>query len=148
DCTRGAIFAAITRQLFWAYVSRGDSAAAMAESKLLEHLDPTARMELADKQSTAIEKARGRLARVNSAREQGIDADSARSPAGGKTLLDLGDGRYVYRWQNEFAIDYNALVPDGHEVGQMGGKIAALEHHGANVVLRFQDEVSQWQEST
>jgi hypothetical protein len=147
DCTRGVLFAAITKQLFWAYVSRGDSAAAMAESKLLEHLDPNAQQEIATKQSDAIMKARGRSERVASAREQGIDADAARSTANGQ-LLDLGDGRYVYRWSNEFQIAYEALVPEGHEVGSVGGKVAALEKRGNGVLVRFQDEVSSSTEGT
>jgi len=64
DCTRGVIFAAITKQLFWAYVSRGDAPAAMAESKLLEHLDPTAQQLIAKQQEDAIDKAIGRVSRV------------------------------------------------------------------------------------
>ena len=130
DCTRGVVFAAITKQLFWAYVARGDSAAAMAESKLLDHLDPTAQQEIATKQSEQIIKAMGRTHRVASAREQGIDADTASSTANGK-LLDLGDGRYVYEWKDDFKIYYEALVPDGTEVGHVGGKVAALEKKGA-----------------
>jgi hypothetical protein len=147
DCTRGAVFAAITKQLFWAYVARGDSAAAMAESKLLDHLDPTAQQEIATKQSEQIGKAMGRTHRVASAREQGIDADTASSTANGK-LLDLGDGRYVYEWKDDFKIYYQALVPDGNEVGHVGGKVAALERKGANVLVRFQDEFSSDTEGT
>jgi hypothetical protein len=147
DCTRGVVFAAITKQLFWAYVARGDSAAAMAESKLLDHLDPTAQQEIATKQSEQIGKAMGRTHRVASAREQGIDADTASSTANGK-LLDLGDGRYVYEWKDDFKIYYQALVPDGNEVGHVGGKVAALEKKGANVLVRFQDEFSSDTEGT
>jgi len=147
DCTRDAIFSSITKQLFWSYVSRGDSAAAMAESKLLEHLDPTAQQEIATKQSDAIEKARGRLARVEQARQQGVDAEAARSTANGK-LLDLGDGRYVYTYKDDFKISWESLVPDGHEVGHVGGKVAALEKKGANMLVRFQDELSSSTEST
>lgn len=147
DCTRGVVFAAITKQLFWAYVSRGDSAAAMAESKLLEHLDPTAQQEIATKQSDQIGKAMSRTHRVASAREQGIDADTASSTANGK-LLDLGDGRYVYTWNSEFRIDYEALVPEAQEVGHVGGKVAALERKGPNMLVRFQDELSSDTEGT
>lgn len=147
DCTRGVVFAAITKQLFWAYVSRGDSAAAMAESKLLEHLDPTAQQEIATKQSDQITKVLGRTHRVASAREQGIDADTASATANGK-LLDLGDGRYVYRWSDEFKIYYEALVPEAQEVGHVGGKVASLERKGATMLVRFQDEVSSDTEGT
>ena len=147
DCTRGVVFAEFTKQLFWAYVSRGDAAAAMAESKLLDHLDPTAQQDIAQKQSDAIGKALGRTHRVASAREQGIDADTASSTANGK-LLDLGDGRYVYTWKDDFKIYYEALVPDAGEVGHVGGKVAALERKGANMLVRFQDEVSSDTEST
>ena len=146
-CTKDAIFAGITKQLFWGYVSRGDAAAAMAESKLLDKLEPSAAVEIATKQEAAIDKARGRLERVSAARNQGIDADAARSTANG-TVLDLGDGHYVYRWSSEFAIDWNALVPDGHEVGKVGGKIASLESRGANTFVRFQDDVSSYAEDT
>jgi hypothetical protein len=147
DCTRGVVFAALTKQLFWAYVSRGDSAAAMAESKLLDHLDPTAPQEIAQKQSEQIGNALGRSHRVVSAREQGIDADTASSTANGK-LLDLGDGRYIYRWKDDFKIYYQALVPDAQQVGHVGGKVATLEKKGANVLVRFQDEVSSAKEGT
>jgi hypothetical protein len=147
DCTRGPIFAAITKQLFWAYVSRGDAPAAMAESKLLEHLDPTAQQVIAKQQEEAIDKAVNRVSRVNRAREQGIDAEAARSTANG-ALVDFGDGRYVYRWASDFAIDYNALVPDGHEVGHIGGKVASLERRGANMLVRFADDVSSYTEDT
>lgn len=147
DCTRDVVFAAITKQLFWSYVSRGDSAAAMAESKLLEHLDPTAQQEIAQKQSDTIQKARGRTERVASAREQGLDADTARSTANGK-LLDLGDGRYVYTYKDDFKIYWESLVPEGHEVGHVGGKVAGLEKKGANMLVRFQDELSSTTEST
>jgi hypothetical protein len=87
------------------------------------------------------------VSRVEHAREQGIDADAARSTANG-SLLDYGDGRYVYRWASDFAIDYNALIPDGHEVGHIGGKVASLERRGANMLVRFADEVSFSTEST
>jgi len=147
DCTRTVVFAAITKQLFWAYVSRGDSAAAMAESKLLEHLDPTAQQEIATKQSEQIQKALGRTHRVASAREQGLDADTASATANGK-LLDLGTGRYVYTWKDEFKIYYEALVPESGEVGHVGGKVAALERKGGNMIVRFQDEVSSDTEGT
>ena len=148
DCTRDVIFASITRQLFWAFVSRGDGPGAMAESKLFAHLEPTAAEEIAKKQSEAIEAAVGRVARVAHAREQGVDPDAARSTAHG-SLLELGDGRYVYRGSRDgFGFDWAALVPDGHEVGQFGGKVAALDRKGANVVIRFQDIVSSWSEGT
>ncbi|MEP6861804.1 MAG: hypothetical protein ABJE66_14350 [Deltaproteobacteria bacterium] len=147
DCTRGVVFAAITKQLFWAYVARGDAAAAMAESKLLDHLDPTAQQEIATKQSDQIIKAMGRTHRVASAREQGIDADTASSTANGK-LLDLGDGRYIYEWKDDFKIYYEALIPDGSEVGHVGGKVAALEKKGGNILVRFQDEFSSDTEGT
>ena len=134
------MFAAITKQLFWAYVSRGDSAAAMAESKLLEHLDPTAQRRSRRSRASDPEGA-GRTARVAQAREQGLDADTASSTANGK-LLDLDDGRYVYEWKGEFKIYWESLIPDGHDVGHVGGKVAALERKGATILVRFQDELS------
>ena len=56
--------------------------------------------------------------------------------------------RYVYRWNDDFKIYYQALVPDGNEVGHVGGKVAALEKKGANVLVRFQDEMSSDTEGT
>lgn len=152
DCTHDAIFTEITKQLFYAYVARGDSASAMAEAKLLEHPDPTAAEEIAKKQSEAIQKAEARLGRVEQARAQGVDPDVARSTAQG-TVLDLGDGthdtRYVYEPSEDFAIRWEALVPDGREVGQFHGKVAGLEPKAGNLVLvRFADEVSSYEEST
>lgn len=142
-CTRGPIFAAITRQLFWAHVSRGDAAAAKAEAKVLAKLDPTAAEEIATQQAAAIGDAIGRVARVEQARAQGVDADAARTTAHG-ALLDLDDGRYVYRWHRDFAIHWEALVPDGAGVGHFAGKIAGIDRRGAIATVRFQDVVNKW----
>ena len=60
--------------------------------------------------------------------------------------MDLGDGRYVYRFAHDMDIDYAALVPD--KVGQAGGKVAAIDKHGALAVVRFADDVSSWTEGT
>jgi hypothetical protein len=152
DCTRDVLFTEITKQLFYAYVARGDSASAMAEAKLLEHPDPTAAEEIAKKQTDAINKAAARLGRVEAAREQGVDADVARSTAQG-SVVDLGDGRhdtrYIYEPSEEFEIHWEALVPDGRELGQFHGKIAGIEPRPGNLVLvRFADEVSSYEEST
>ncbi|HUJ58713.1 MAG TPA: hypothetical protein VLX92_09480 [Kofleriaceae bacterium] len=150
SCTKDAIFAEITRQLFWAQVSRGDAPAAMAEAKLLDKLDPTAQEEIATRQAAAIEKAAGRLERVKAARAQGVDAEAASSTAQG-TVIDLGDGRgdlgYVYRGSRDAAIHYDALVPD-RGVGGFSGTISGLEPHGDKVVIRFADVVSSWSEGT
>jgi hypothetical protein len=148
DCSRDTLFVAITRQLFWAYVARGESTAAAAEARLLEHVDPTAAEEIATKQTAAIGKLAGRLARVTRAREQGIDADTARSTAQGNPVFDLGDARYVYHWDNEFKIDWEALVPEGHEVHAIEGVVAGVERHGDKIVIAFRDEVSSWSEGT
>jgi len=147
DCTRSPIFAAITKQLFWAHVSRGDGAAAKAESKLLDRLDPSAAQEIAEAQAHAIDDARARVARVASARAQGVDADAARATANG-ARLDLGDGRYVYRGHRDFTIHWESLVPDGKGIGQFEGKVAAVDRRGPVAMVRFQDLVSSWQEGT
>src|SRR5262249_18917347 len=47
---------------------------------------------------------------------------------------------YMYRWDDELAIDYEKMVPD--KVEQAGGKVAALERRGKAVIVRMQDEVS------
>ena len=126
DCTRDMLFAALTKQLFWAYASARDAPAAMAETKLLDKLDPSAQLEIADKQTKAIEAARARLARVESARKQGVDAESARATANG-SVLELGDGRYVYRWHQDFKIYWESLIPNHQSVGHIDGKVAALD---------------------
>jgi hypothetical protein len=146
DCTRGPLFSAITKQLFWAHVSRGDAPAAMVEAKLLEKLEPSAAEEIADKQEKASGDAIPRLARVKSARDLGGDGAAARSTAHG-TVLDLGDGRYVYRPSEDFAIAWESLVPDPH-LASVDGKVAGVERHGASVVVRFRDEVSSYSEGT
>lgn len=146
DCTHGAIFAGITKQLFWSYVSRGDAPAATAEAKLLDKLDPTAAEEIADKQSKMIEAARGRVERVRRAREQGVDAESARSTANG-SVVDFGDGRYLYRWNRDFRIDWESLIPNG-QVGPIEGKVAGVDRRGNQITIRFQDIVSSWSEET
>jgi len=146
DCTGGTIFAAITKQLFWSYVSRGDAPAATAEAKLLDKLDPSAAIEIGTQQAKMITEAAGRLGRVQRAREQGIDADAARSTANG-TVTDFGDGRYVYDWNDEFTIHWPSLIPSG-QVGPIEGKVAGFDRKGGQVTIRFQDEVSSWEEST
>lgn len=148
DCSRTPLFVAMTRQLFWAYVARGESAAAMAEAKLMEHVDPTAAEEIATKQTAAIAKLAGRLTRVNRAREQGIDADTARSTAQGNQVFDLGDGRYVYQWASEFKIDWEALVPEAHELRAVDGIVTGIERRGDKLVIAFRDQVSSWSEGT
>jgi hypothetical protein len=147
DCTHDAIFRAITEQLFWGYATRGDGPGAMIEAKLLDHPEPSAAQEIADEQGAAISRIRGRLARVSAAREQGIDADTARATARGATF-DLGEGRYVYRWDDELKIDWLALVPDAQDVGSFEGKVAELDRKGDHVLVRFHDQVSSWEEST
>ncbi|MBA3498746.1 MAG: hypothetical protein H0T65_00115, partial [Deltaproteobacteria bacterium] len=146
DCTSGTIFAAMTKQLFWAYVSRGDAPAATAEAKLLDKLDPSAAMEIGDKQQKLIAEAQGRVGRFKNAREQGIDPDAARSTANG-TITDFGDGRYVYDWHGDYKIHWPSLIPDG-KVGPIEGKVAALDRRGKDVTIRFQDRVSSYSEST
>ncbi len=147
ECTKDVVFATITKQLFWAYVARGDSPAAMAEAKLLEKLDKSAAEDIADKQEAAIGKARSKLQRISSARDQGIDEDTARSTARGK-VFDLDDGRYVYAWNSEFAISWQALVPEAGELAVFEGKIAAIATQGGTATIRFSDEVSSVTEST
>jgi len=147
DCTKGTIFAGITKQLFWSYVSRGDAPAATAEAKLLDKLDPSAQEEIAEKQTKLIADARGRVDRVKRAREQGLDAESARSTANG-SVLDFGDGRYVYRWNDEFKIYWESLIPSSDKVGPIDGKVAGIERKGNQITLRFQDIVSSWSEGT
>jgi hypothetical protein len=152
DCTRDAIFTAITKQLFYAYVARGDSASAMAEAKLIEQAEPSAAEEIAKNQTDAIQKAEARLGRVEQARKQGVDADVARSTAQGN-VIDLGDGRhdvgYVYEPSDEVAIRWEDLIPDGRAVGQFHGKVAAIEAKAGNLVLvRFADEVSSHESAT
>jgi hypothetical protein len=146
DCTGGAIFASMTKQLFWAHVSRGDAPAATAEAKLLEKLDPTAAQEIGETQNKMIRDAQARLGRVKNAREQGIDAESARSTANG-SVVDFGDGRYVYDWHSEYKIHWASLIPSG-QVGPIDGKVAGLDRHGDKITIRFQDIVDSWQEST
>jgi hypothetical protein len=146
DCTRTTLFVAITRQLFWSHVSRGDAPAAMVEAKLLEKPDPSAADEIADKQEKAIGDAIGRVSRVKSAREQGVDAASAQSTAHG-SVLDLGDGRYVYRPSEDFAIAWESLVPNPR-LASVDGKVAGIERHGASALVRFRDEVSSYSEGT
>jgi hypothetical protein len=75
-----------------------------------------------------------------------VDAAAARSTAHG-TVLDLGDGRYVYRPSEDFAIAWESLVPDPH-LASVDGKVAGVERHGASVVVRFRDEVSSYSEGT
>lgn len=146
DCTGGTIFATMTKQLFWAYVSRGDAPAATAEAKLLDKLDPTAAQEIGEAQRKLIGDAQARLGRVKNAREQGIDPDAARSTANG-SVTDFGDGRYVYDWHGDFKIHWASLLPAG-KVGPIEGKVAGLERRGAEVTIRFQDIVSSWSEGT
>lgn len=146
DCTGGAMFATMTKQLFWAYVSRGDAPAATAEAKLLDKLDPTAAQEIGDKQAKLIDEAQARVGRVQRAREQGIDADAARSTANG-AIVDFGTGRYVYRWRDDFKIDWASLIP-GDKVGPIEGKVAGIDRRGNEATIRFRDEVSSWEEST
>jgi hypothetical protein len=146
DCTGGTIFATMTRQLFWAYVSRGDAPAATAEAKLLDKLDPTAAQEIGDKQQKLIAEAQGRLGRVQRAREQGIDPDAARSTANG-SITDFGNGRYVYDWNGEFKVHWESLIPAG-KVGPIEGKVAGFDRRGKDVTIRFQDVVSSWEEGT
>lgn len=146
DCTSGTIFAAMTKQLFWAYVSRGDAPAATAEAKLLDKLDPSAAMEIGDKQQKMISEAQARVGRVQRAREQGIDAEAARSTANG-SVFDFGHGRYVYDWHGDYKIHWASLIPTG-KVGPIEGKVAGLDRRGGQVTVRFQDEVSSWEEGT
>ena len=146
DCTRGTIFAAMTRALFWAYVARGDAPAASAEAKLLDKLDPSAAHEIGELQATRIADARGRLGRVRNAREQGVDADTARAASAHAPLVDFGHGRYVYVWHRDYAIHYPSLVPG--KVAQMDGKVTAVVRRGNQVMVRFQDDVSSWTKGT
>lgn len=146
DCTRDTIFAAITKQLFWAHVSRGDAVAATAEAKLLAKLDPSAAMEIGATQDQLISEAQARLGRVKRAREQGLDPDTARSTAAG-SITDFGDGRYVYTWHDDYKIHWESLIPGG-KVGPVEGKVAGIARRGNQVTLRFRDLVSSWEEGT
>ncbi|MDQ3368284.1 MAG: hypothetical protein M3680_22900 [Myxococcota bacterium] len=142
DCTRSTIFAAITQQLFWSHVSRGDAAAATVETRLLSaEQAPSAAQEIALRQSTALGEAITRRERVESARRQGVDADAARSAAAG-SVLDFGDGRYVYRWERAFEVAWQALIP-GAAV-EVKGKVAGVDRRGAHARVRFQDTVRTW----
>lgn len=146
DCTRGTIFAAMTRALFWAYVARGDAPAATAEAKLLDKLDPSAAQEIGDLQAKRIADASSRLGRVRNAREQGVDAETARAAGAQAPLVDFGDGRYVYVWHRDYAIHYPSLVPG--KVGQMDGTVAAVVRRGNQVTVRFRDDVTSWTKGT
>ena len=147
NCTGGTIFAAITKQLFWSYVSRGDAVAATAEAKLLDKLEPSAAMEIGDRQQKLIGEAQARLGRVKRAREQGIDPEAARSTANGTVDVDFGHGSYVYDWHDDYKISWESLIPTG-QVGPVEGKVAGLDRRGGQVTIRFQDIVSSWSEGT
>ena len=146
DCTRGTIFAAMTRALFWAYVARGDAPAANAEAKLLANLDPSAAHEIGELQAKHIADASSRLGRVRNAREQGVDAETARAASAHAPLLDFGDGRYVYVWHRDYAIHYPSLVPG--KVAPIDGKVTAVVRRGNHVTVRFQDDVTSWTKGT
>ena len=146
DCTRGTIFSTMTKQLFWAHVSRGDAVAATAEAKLLDKLEPTAAQEIGEQQRKLIGEAQARVGRVKRAREQGLDQDTARSTAAG-SITDFGDGRYVYDWHDDFKIYWESLLPQG-KVGPIEGKVAAIDRRGKEVTIRFADRVSSWEEGT